>query len=211
MIGSSTAAGYGLPEADGSIMLTTNSNIDDDKPVNSWANRLRRYYNNLGLLHELDNFAIYGEDLYQAQADGFNPPSGQNWPDQNNNITRALSVNPDIILINFPSNGYDVLDAQTVMDLLHSLYQQAIANGHTVCYVCTTQPRTSDGFVPIDARMELKTLRDRIVAEFPANYIDFYTPVVDAAPESSPGVPNPNYLGILPQYAQGDGTHLNEA
>jgi hypothetical protein len=86
-----------------------------------------------------------------------------------------------------------------------------ITSSHTICYICTTQPRTSEGFADLTARQKLKTLRDRITTEFPGRSIDFYSPVVDDALESSPGVANQNYLGIKPEYAQGDGTHLNEA
>jgi len=211
VIGSSTAAGYGLPDADGNPMQTIDDNVDDDKPVNSWVNRLRRYYNNLNLLNELDNFAIWGEDIYQAMPDDYDHPGDRNSPDPRNNVTKALSVSPDIVLVNFPSNNYDFFDIEETMARFHDLYNAVTADGHTVCYICTTQPRTSEGFDPMEARLKLKTLKERIVAEFPGRYIDFYTDVVDLQEESSPGVPNPNYLGIRAEYSQGDGTHLNEA
>lgn len=216
VIGSSTAAGYGLLDADGNQVLTTDGS-ENDKPVDSWVNRLRRYYTTLNLLHELDNFAIWGEDLYQAMPDGYTPPDGRNGQDPTNNISHALSVNPDIILINFPTNGYDVQDLEEIMARLHDLYSAAIANGHTICYICTTQPRTSEGWDPevvgpdqaLANRLKLKTLRDRILSEFPGHAIDFYTPVVDEALLTPTGDPNLNYLGILDQYSQHDGTHLN--
>jgi len=217
VIGSSTAAGYGLPDAEGNPVLSTDGS-ENDKPVNSWVNRLRRYYTTLNLLNELDNFAIWGEDLYQAMPDGYTPPDGRNWQDPTNNISNALTVNPDIILINFPTNGYDVQDVDEIMARLHDLYNTATANGHTLCYVCTTQPRTSEGWDPdvvgpeqaLANRQKLTTLKDRILSEFPGHAIDFYTPVVDMSLVTPTGDPNLNYLGILPQYAQGDGTHLNE-
>jgi len=211
VIGSSTAAGYGLPDVNGNPMQNAWSNENNDDPVNSWANRLRRYYNNLNLLNELDNFAIYGEDIYQAQEAGYVPGiSGRPLPDPDNNTTKALSVNPDIVLINFPSNNYDTYGIHEVMSRFRDLYGQITANGHTACYICTTQPRTSVEY-DIPNRMKLKELRDSILAEYPANSIDFYSSIVDSAIESSPGVPNDNYLGILPQFGQGDGIHLNEA
>ena len=218
VIGSSTAAGYGLPDANGDPVTNIDGSEDDDKPVNSWANRLRRYYTTLGLLNELDNFAIWGRNIYQAMPNNSHTDDRDD-PDEASNITMAFTVNPDILLINYPSNKYDELDVHEVMLRFHDLYDFATANGHTICYICTTQPRTSEGWDPsppntpenaLANRQKLLTLRDSILAEFPGHAIDFYTPIVDMALESSPGVPNLNYLGILPQYAQGDGTHLNE-
>jgi hypothetical protein len=92
------------------------------------------------------------------------------------------------------------------------VYAIATENGHTVCYITTTQPRSNSAEYGDPAqRAKLKELRDSILAEFPGHAIDFYSPVVDSLPEISPGVPNPNYLGALPKYGQGDSIHLNEA
>jgi|GEM_PF-1883944 len=230
VIGSSTAAGYGLPDADNNRVWDDQDNLHNDDPVNSWPNRLRRYYDNLHLLNGLYNFAIYGEDVYhgltQAYFDanpGLSATRGPN--DNNNNIDKALSVSPDIIIINFPSNNYDFFVIDETMNALHEIYNEATADGHTVAYITTTQPRTSDGWNPIkdgqpnpfwkENREKLKAIRDRIVAEFPNNYIDFYTPLVDASATET----DANYLGIKPEYAQTnhddpsklDGTHINEA
>jgi hypothetical protein len=212
VIGSSTAEGFGLPDAGGNPLENMWSNEDNNLPVNSWVNRLARYYTGLNLLNSMNNFSIYGQDIYQAQATGFVPQnSTRPLPEEDNNITKALSVNPDIILINYPSNNYDVngYGIHEVMRLFRRLYRQAIANGHTVCYISTSQPRTSVEY-DMAGRQKLRTLRDSILTEFPGHAIDFYTPIVDSAIESSPGVPNDNYLGIKPEYGQGDGIHLNE-
>ncbi|HEY4109980.1 SGNH/GDSL hydrolase family protein [Puia sp.] len=214
VIGSSTAAGFHLPIDDqGQIMEDQDDNLDNGLPPNSWVNRLRVYYDGLHLLNELDNFAIWGQNIYQAMPDDYHYVGGDTRDDVDgrNNISKALSVNPDIILVNFPSNNYDFYPIDETMARIHDIYDAAIANGHTVCYICTTQPRTSEGFAILDNRTNLKTIRDRIVADFPNHYIDFYTPLVDDQVETSPGVPNDNYLGIKAEFSLGDGTHVNEA
>jgi hypothetical protein len=219
VIGSSTAAGYGLPDASGNPVLNTTSNANDDDAVNSWANRLRRYYTNLGVLNGLHNFAIYGEDVYRGMTKAYfdaNPGLDQvRGPyDPNNNIDKALSVSPDIIIINFPSNNYDFFVIDETMAALHEIYNEATADGHTIAYIATSQPRTSDGWNPYPDgvtfnpdwktnREKLKAIRDRIVTEFPNNYIDFYTPLVDASASAT----DPNYLGIKPEFARVDGTN----
>ncbi|HEY4335970.1 MAG TPA: SGNH/GDSL hydrolase family protein [Puia sp.] len=228
ILGSSTAAGFGLPDANGDRVYDTDDNLSDDLPVNSWANRLRRYYDNLGLLNGLYNFAIYGKDTYWGLSASFyaaNPDYvGLRGPyDPNNNpasIDNALNVNSDIVIINFPSNNYDFFTLTETMSVTRELYKESTANGHTIAYITTTQPRTSDNWNPanssdwLENRKRLKEIRDSIVAEYPNNYIDFWTPLVDNVPET-----DPNYLGIKPEYAQTnefdnnqlDGTHVNEA
>jgi len=228
VLGSSTAAGWGLPDVNGDRVFDADDDQHNDDPVNSWPNRLRRYYDNLGLLNGWHNFAVYGQDIYfglsaswydaNPDAHGVRGP----WDYENNpsSVDNALNANSDIIIINYPSNNYDFFSREETMNVIRELYKEATANGHTVAYLTTTQPRTSDNWNPANSsdwktnRLKLKEIRDSIVAQFPNNYIDFWTPLVDNVPES-----DPNYLGIKPQYAQDDesnpgqlsGTHVNEA
>jgi len=215
VLGSSTAAGFGLPTSYGTMQNTWDYQNDDDPP-NSWANRLRTYYQNLHILDALHNYAVGGKAVNVAMPDG----------DQALNITVAMFANPDVVIVNFPSNGYDTMSVASAMYYFRTIYATATANGTTTCYICTTQPRTSDHWSddPVQNegqdwlanRLRLKTIKDSIIAEFPNNYIDFYTPALDAAAPSG----SSNYLGIKAEYAQvednGDGTtslsgtHLNE-
>ncbi|HVU99098.1 MAG TPA: SGNH/GDSL hydrolase family protein [Puia sp.] len=212
MIGSSTAAGYGLPDAGGTI--NTGWNMTNDDPVNSWPNRLRRYLKGVGVLDTLVNLAVMGEDIYQAMPqDRLDYPHvvGRPWPNPSANIVKALDFNPDIVIVNFPSNEYNLYTVTEVMARYRDIYAVATENGHTQAYITTTQPRSNDPeFSDPVQRAKLKELRDSIMMEFGSHAIDFYTSVVDNNPELSPGVPNPNYLGALPQYGQGDDIHLNE-
>jgi lysophospholipase L1-like esterase len=179
VIGSSTAAGMGATPID-----------------SSWVNLTQSYYRQLGLVDTIYNRAVSASTTYDGMPTGFAPPSGRPAPELAYNITRALSYNPDIVLIAYASN--DVADGYTIQETmanLRSIYQTVLAAGK-LAYVTTTQPRNLSA-----ALQELqKEERDSILMEFPAFSLDFYTPVVAA-----------DSLSINPVYSFGDGIHLNNA
>jgi hypothetical protein len=127
---------------------------------------------------------------------GFTPPSGRPAPESAYNITRAMSYNPDIVIIAYASN--DVADGYTIRETmanLRALYRIVIDAGK-IAYVATTQPRSLG-----TAQQELlKEERDSVLMEFPVFSLNFYDPVVAA-----------DSLNINPLYAYGDGIHLNNA
>src|SRR6266404_6404382 len=111
-------------------------------------------------------------------------PCGRPWPDPNNNVVKALSVHPDIIIVNFPHNNYNLYTVTEVMARYRDVYAVATEDGHTQCYITTTQPRSNDpDFIDLAQRAKLKELRDSIMMEFGSHAIDFYSPVVDNNPE----------------------------
>jgi len=177
VIGSSTAAGMGATPID-----------------SSWVNLTQSYYRQLGLVDTIYNRAVSASTTYDGMPTGFAPPSGRPAPELAYNITRALSYNPDIVLIAYASN--DVADGYTIQETmanLRAIYQTVLAAGK-LAYVTTTQPRNLS-----TALQELqKEERDSILMEFPAFSLDFYTPVVAA-----------DSLSINPVYSFGDGIHLN--
>jgi lysophospholipase L1-like esterase len=179
VIGSSTAAGMGATPID-----------------SSWVNLTQFYYRQLGLVDTIYNRAVSASTTYDGMPTGFAPPSGRPAPELAYNITRALSYNPDIVLIAYASN--DVADGYTIQETmanLRAIYQTVQAAGK-LAYVTTTQPRNLS-----TALQELqKEERDSILMEFPAFSLDFYTPVVAA-----------DSLSINPVYSFGDGIHLNNA
>lgn len=200
VIGSSTASGYGLPLSTGGTNQEQTNNLNDLLTDSSWANRMREFYTGLNTVQTFKDLAIFGEDCYNGMPTTNNPASfnGQSRPapDPNNNITKALSFNPDYVLVNFPSNNYDVYSIPEIMACLATIYQTAIANGHTQCYISTTQPR--DQFNNAN-RVKLKTIRDSIMNRFGANAIDFYSIVATSSNT------------IIAALGQGDGVHLNVA
>lgn len=189
VIGSSTSSGYGLP-IPGGVDQDQTDNLQNLLPDSSWVNRMRTY----SPLYNVVDLAIFGEDCYQGMPVGTNI-ANRPGPDGNNNITKALGFNPDIVVVNFPSNNYDIYSVTEVMRCFRTIYTTAISNGHTTCYITTTQPR--DVFSASD-RAKLKTIRDSVILELGLHALDFFTPVATGN-------------NINPSLGQGDGVHLNSA
>lgn len=147
-------------------------------PDSSWVGRTKTYYKSTHQLDTLINLAVGGSFT----------DSGVKL------LPKALSYNPDIVLINFPSNDLVAgLGVPLYMSNLRKMYYTVTAAGKR-CFVSTTQPRTDE----FNERT-LKVARDSVMMEFPANYMQFYDPLV------LPGTYDPNPLYVV------DGTHPNNA
>lgn len=180
VIGSSTAVGTGA--------TTTDS---------SWVGRLRHSFKlntSDGVDTNVVNIAVSGTTTYNGMPSSFTSPSGRPSPDPNHNITKALSYNPDIILVNYPSN--DVANGftndETIFNL-QTIYDSAAAAG-VPCFISTTQPRN---FSSSTQRQQQKDQFDLINSTFGAYSMDFWT-----------GIATATYT-IEPAYSYGDGIHLN--
>ena len=91
VLGSSTAFGTGASPSD-----------------SSWVNRLQAAYRQNtgdGIDTNIVNLAVPGTNTYKAMPTGYIPPPLRDQPDPNMNITKALTYNPHIIIVNFPSNA----------------------------------------------------------------------------------------------------------
>ncbi len=178
VLGSSTAAGQG-----------------PDRRDQGWAIRYEQYLKESFPNARLTNLAESGYLSYQLLPTGFIPPWGRPQPDPKRNITKALSLRPQGIIINLPSNdthaGYG-FEEQWV-NLLRLV---EIAQGQGVkVWVCTTQPR----ILPPEKVKLQERLRDKTLIELKDYAIDFWTGIGDCA-----GWP-------LEEFNSGDGTHLNAA
>lgn len=182
VMGSSTAYGY-FP----------NTSIPRDS---AWAFKISKYYKELGIIDTLYNIATPGIDCYTGMPTGYTPPLGRNNPDPSFNITRAVNFNPapDIIIINFPSNGYTVLSETEIIQCLQTMKDYANAR-NIRCFITTTQPRND--FLQQAEREKLRTLKALIEATFGVYSIDFWTDLVLDPP-----------IIINPLYNLGDGVHL---
>jgi acyl-CoA thioesterase-1 len=179
VIGSSTAQGVGATPID-----------------SSWVNLTRFYYKGLGLIDTIYNIALGGQTTYAGMPSNFAPPPNRPVPDTATNITKALSFNPDIVLVCFPTNdaAADYTLAET-MDNLRTIYKTVIAAGK-ICYITTSQPR--DNLATVQQEL-LRTMRDSVLDEFSTFSLNFYNCVVAA-----------DSLSINPIYNY-DGTHVNNA
>lgn len=179
ILGSSTAAGAG-----------------PSSPDSSWARRLNHYYKLRGIIDTIYNHAVGGYNPYHAMPSHFVPPTGRPSPDLQNNITKAISRNPDIVIISFVSNNYDIYTIEEIKKTLFTLFD-SVTKAKKIAFVTTTQPRTS---FSDEGRWRLRMLKDSIIEWFGNYSINFWNPIADSS----------NNI-ILPAYNSGDDIHLNDA
>lgn len=177
LIGSSIAAGVGA-----------------SKPDSSWASRYTRHLAALGGW-KLVSLAVPGYTTYQVLATGTANPSGRPAVDTAHNLTKALSLKPDRIIISLTgndiSNGYAAAEYEANFD---SLRAQATRAGVEV-WITTPTPRTTND---APKRALAKALRERILSRYAPRAIDFYDQLA-----TSDGA-------ILPEYDSKDGVHPND-
>ncbi|PSL25856.1 GDSL-type esterase/lipase family protein [Chitinophaga ginsengisoli] len=178
VLGSSTAAGMGAT------------------PNHSWVYLYTQYLKGINTGYQVYNLAVGGYTTYDINPTGYVPPPDRPSPDTAHNITKALSLQPDAIIINLPTNdvgrGYTIAEQQANYQRVISL---ATAQNVKV-WVCSTQPRND-----YSAQMvaNLKTMRDWTFSYFGDKSIDFWT-----------GMNQPND-SIKWAYSYGDGIHFNDS
>ncbi|PWT98003.1 MAG: hypothetical protein C5B52_12945 [Bacteroidetes bacterium] len=178
VLGSSTAVGTGANPID-----------------SSWVRKFTAYVKSKNSQNSVINIALGGATTYEVlNPTGFTPPTGRPAPDTAHNITKALSLNPDAIIINLPSNdvaaGYSVTEQKANYERTMAL---ADASGIPV-WVASAQPRN---LTTQAARDSLKALRDWIFTRFGGKSVDFWTTIANADGT------------INPFFDSGDGTHVN--
>lgn len=182
VLGSSTAAGTG-----------------PSNPNNAWVNKYKTYLTEMDTRYEVINLALGGYATYNILPTGTTIPVGVNRTiDTARNITKGLSLTPNGLIINMPSNdaasGYPVADQLNNYSLIST-----DANSQNVpLWVTTPQPRnfgTNTTNQAIQVQMVSET--NNVFGEYA---VDFW---------SGLGLANNN--GILPEYDAGDGIHLNDA
>ena len=190
-IGSSTTAGF-----------VTSS------PDSCWMGRFNSYYKcQLEVMDSCFNYGSAGLDIYAGMPTGFLTPRGRPIPDTTKNITCAVASlsaleNPEngVIIVNYPSNGYNLYTIAEIMDCLQLIYDSATANGNR-CFITTTQPRTDSFFRRPALKRKLADIKDSILIRFGvAHTINFWD-----------GMFNPADSSILAEYSAGDGIHFNNA
>ena len=178
VIGSSTAAGAGA-----------------SKPDSAWVNRYRVFLQALHPANEVLNLAMGGYSSYQLMPSRTTAPNNRPQPDPERNITRALSLAPDAIILNLPSNdaasGYSL---EEQLANFETIVQQA-RNAGVPIWVCSTQPRN---FSADKVQIQL-VARDSILRRYGDRAIDVWK-----------GLAEPNGL-LRRRYNSGDGIHLNDA
>lgn len=186
VLGSSSAFGLGATPID-----------------SSWVNLSRDYYEGLGLVDTIIDLGNPGATSFAALPTGTTIPpqylAMMDTVDLQRNITYALSLSPDLVIISFPTNdiGQDIPLAIYLQNL-RTIYNAA-TNAGAICYVASTQPR--NGFNAPEAA-NLIAGRDSILLEFPSFGLNFFDPLVDPA--------NPSSAQFAPSLTT-DGTHPDNA
>ena len=105
VIGSSTAAGAG---ANPSSM--------------AWVNRYRDFLDSINPGNDVINLALGGYNTYRLMPSNFVPPINRPVPDTARNITKAISLNPDAIIVNLPSNDAGAFFCWLFPNILLTIY-----------------------------------------------------------------------------------------
>ncbi len=174
---------------------STAEGVGPSVPDSAWVNRYRAYMESLNPANEVINLAKSGYTTYHLMPSSYTPPTGKPLPDTARNVTKAISFQPDGIVINMPSNdAYRYYGASEQLGNFQTVYDSAVAHGIPV-WICTPQPRNFD---PVRIQIQLD-LRDSINATFGMFAIDFWTGIALA----SNGRIDPIY--------NKDNIHLNDA
>jgi len=178
VLGSSTAAGIG-PQT----------------PDSAWVSLLRAYLQDKDPRAMVINLAkdAGASNSYRILPDNVSISPRRPLPDPQHNISRALMLEPDAIIINLPSN--DIMEGYSLQEFqqnLAAVVEQA-RRFNVACYITTTQPRNMRNA----ERKKLQEMQDYIIRTYPQAYIDCWN-----------GFSTPDGR-LLPQYDSGDGVHLN--
>lgn len=161
---------------------------------NTWVNRLRGVLEPTGKIHVF-NIARSAYSTFHLLPTGSPMMASRPQPDVERNITKALSLNPEAIIINLPSNdttaGYGFEEQiQNFATIIAPAQEKGIP-----VWITTTQPRNLSG----EKRAELMQVRDRLKALYGNFVIDFWSEI---ALEDG---------RINPKYDAGDQIHLTDS
>lgn len=179
VLGSSTAAGDGA------------SNY-----AHAWVGKFTDSLKRIDTAYVVDNLAVAGTTTYAAQPTDYTPPAGRPSPLAGHNISAALKLHPDAIIINYPSNdaaeGYSLSEQK---ENFKRITNRATESNVPV-WVSTTQPRNNFSAAQVKSQDKLFTW---IKDYYKEKAIDFQTGLATAKDS------------ILYKYDSGDGIHLNNA
>ncbi len=181
VLGSSTAAGTGPSDIN-----------------NAWVWRYRDFLTQTDTRYEVINLAIGGYATYNILPTGTTIPTGVNRTvDTQKNITKALDLNADGIIINLPSN--DAASLYPTADQItnyHLIRNTALAQNIPV-WIGSPQPRDfGSNTTALNIQLEMVTAT---TVEFDEFAFDFWTDF---------GIASGN--GLLPEFNV-DGVHMNDA
>jgi lysophospholipase L1-like esterase len=112
--------------------------------ANSWPGKTEAFLNQNttdGLDTTFYNIAGQGYSSYQEMPTSFVSPPNRPIPDADFNVTKALSFNPDVVIISLPSNDMNYgYSKDETMSNFRVMFNTISASGAR-CYMTTPQPR----------------------------------------------------------------------
>lgn len=178
VLGSSTAFGTGATPID-----------------SSWVNKVRLKLTNEKKGDTVYNLAVAGYTTYQIMPAGTNANANRPSPDPASNINKAISLKPDLIIINMPSN--DIAAGYSTAEIIanYNTIVKVINTANIPFIITSTQPRN---LPQLEERKRLQSFNDDLLKIVPANVLDIYSSLTDFS-----------NFNILPDLGAGDGIHLN--
>jgi lysophospholipase L1-like esterase len=179
VLGSSTAYGSGASPID-----------------SSWVNKFKAYVLSKNAQSTVINLATLGLTTYHVLCPtGFVPPPNRPFPvDVDRNITKALTYNPDAIIINLPTNDIALGVPQQESKDNYERTMALADSARIPVWVTTTQPRNT---LSPQERIYLMEFRDWTYQRFGPRAIDFWSDVANADGT------------INTFYSAGDNVHVN--
>lgn len=179
ILGSSTAAGYGPSDI-----------------TKSWAYMFADSLKKINPNYIIDNLAVGGTTTYNAQPNSYVPPPGRPKPLKDHNITKAIKLNADAVILNYPSNdAVNNFSAKEQKENYERISAEA-AKHNILVWVATPQPRD---YLSVSQVASQQKMYHWIKTYYKEKAIDFHKGL--ASEKDS----------IFSQYGSGDGTHLNDA
>jgi lysophospholipase L1-like esterase len=168
---------------------------DGASPGKSWVALYTDYLKNINPNYIVDNLAVPGTTTYIMQADNYVPPQGRPLPMKGHNITTAIQLKADAIIINFPTN--DAASDYTLQEQENNFKRVTnIAKNHNILvWVATTQPRNNFTVQQVNSQ---KNLYNWIKSYYKGKSVDFNKSLASLKDS------------ILFKYDAGDGIHLND-
>lgn len=165
-------------------------------PIDSaWAYKYTDFLQGINPAYIVTNLAVSGYTSYQECPTGYQPPPGMPLPDTAHNITKAISLKPNAIIINLPSNDADENYSLADQEANFLAMAAAAESANIPIWVSTTQPRDNMSTAQVSL---LTGMMDWIYSQFGNKAIDFWDTLA-----------NPD--GSIDSAYNADGIHVNNA
>lgn len=174
---------------------STSEGIGASSPNSSWVGLYTTMLTKLNSKYKIVNLAKAGYSTWHLCPTGYHAPNQIVYPDVERNITKALSLNPDAIIINLPANDLVYKVPLDIQKKNFDLIVETALRDSVPVWITTTQPR--NGLSEVDLKYQLE-MRDWIQSHYGNRAIDLWSGLA-----TSEGA-------LKSQYAYVDGVHLND-